>query len=184
MAANERRLGSLDQEAHPMTEPTPHPVAQLLVTQLEFNHRTLHINVDGFVHEDSLRQLDPGGNCLNWIVGHLVSTRNRTLELVGQTMIWDDETAALYRRQSEGITADAPGVLQFSRILADFDTSQGQILEGLLRMGADQLEEEATGSSIEKAPAKQLAGLIWHEGYHVGQTGLIRRLLGEKGAIY
>ncbi len=167
-----------------MTDDTPHPVTQLLITQLEFNHRTLHINVDGFGHEDSLRQLDPGGNCLNWIVGHLVSTRNRTLELVGQAVIWDDETAAPYRRQSEGIIAELPGVLKFSRILEDFDASQGRILEGLRGMSSDQLDGEAAGSSVEKPTAQQLAGLIWHEGYHVGQTGLLRRLLGEKGAIH
>jgi len=37
------------------------------------------------------------------------------------------------------------------------------------------------GEDVPKAIA--LAGLVFHEAYHVGQTGLLRRIAGKGGAI-
>jgi hypothetical protein len=160
------------------------PLAQLLTTQLEFTHRTLHVNTEGITHEMSLVQPQPGGNCLNWIAGHLVVSRNRILELVGEKAVWDEDTVELYRRRSPGILGDETGILDFDRILEDYDSTQDPILEAIAGMSAAKLTKEAARSSIDTPPAKQLAGLVFHEAYHVGQTGLLRRMLGEKGAIY
>jgi hypothetical protein len=35
-------------------------------------HKAVRLNVEGLTQEDSLAQLTPAGNCLNWVVGHLV----------------------------------------------------------------------------------------------------------------
>lgn len=32
----------------------------------------LRLNVAGLTHEESLIQPRPGGNCLNWVMGHLL----------------------------------------------------------------------------------------------------------------
>ena len=69
---------------------TTHPPADLaapisaktLAMLFEFTFNVTRANVEGFSHEDSLRQ-PPAGNCLNWLLGHIVATRQHTLELLG-----------------------------------------------------------------------------------------------------
>lgn len=165
-------------------ETTTSPLAQLLITQLEFTHRTLHLNTEGLDHAASLLQPQPGGNCLNWIAGHVVAGRGRMLTILGAKPIWDDDTAEPYRRRSPGIAGEEPGVVDFERILDDYDTTQSQIVDAIEEMPSAKLAAEAARSSIDLPPAKQLAGLVFHEAYHVGQTGILRRLIGAKGAIY
>ena len=42
------------------------------------NHYALHKNLDGVTPEEALEQ-PVAGNCLNWIVGHIVANRNHVL---------------------------------------------------------------------------------------------------------
>jgi hypothetical protein len=44
----------------------------------------LEKNLEGVSHEESLINPQPGGSCLNWIVGHLTRSRNQALGLFGQ----------------------------------------------------------------------------------------------------
>ena len=40
-------------------------------------------NLKGVDHEESLLSPDPAGNCMNWILGHILVNRDRALLLVG-----------------------------------------------------------------------------------------------------
>jgi len=53
-----------------------------------------------------------------------------------------------------------------------FTTSQELILEGIEETVADN--QELVG---------KIASFMLHEMYHIGQTGIIRRLIGKEGAI-
>jgi hypothetical protein len=44
----------------------------------------LERNLAGVTKEDSLHQPQPGGYTMNWIVGHVVRTRNQALGLLGE----------------------------------------------------------------------------------------------------
>ena len=52
--------------------------------------QVVRINVDGLTQEESLIQPSPGGNCLNWVVGHLLCIYQRTLPLLGQKPVMDE----------------------------------------------------------------------------------------------
>lgn len=41
-----------------------------------FNYMALQRNTAGLSHEDSLVQPQPAGNCLNWVLGHILAHRN------------------------------------------------------------------------------------------------------------
>ena len=45
---------------------------------------TVGANVHGLTHEDSVIEPRPGGNSLNWIMGHLVWAYEQALPLLGQ----------------------------------------------------------------------------------------------------
>ena len=152
--------------------------AESLVMLFEYNYRALRANISGLSHEDSLIQPHPGGNCLNWVLGHIVATRNETLRLLGEGPIWNEEEAAPYRRGANPITDDV-GALFLEKIVADLDRSQELITAGLRAISKEGLAASAGESTVSES----LAGLQFHEAYHAGQTGLLRRLAGKEGAI-
>ena len=145
----------------------------------DLNHQALHLNVEGLTDEEALVQPRPAGNCLNWVVGHIVASRNGVLEAMGQEPIWPPEQAAPYKRHSAPIARPGQG-MPFHRILADLDRSQERIQSWL----AASTEVDLTKPHGDKDTiGGWLAFLHFHEAYHVGQTGVLRRIAGREGAI-
>jgi uncharacterized damage-inducible protein DinB len=157
---------------------------ELLADQLTYNQRVVAINTDGLTQEDSLVAAPGGGNCLNWVVGHVVATRNGLLKLLGREPIWGQERAALYRRGSDPIRAD--NALPLALNLADYAASQETILAALRELTDDDLAaptEVRFFKGDAETVGSALAGFVFHESYHVGQTGILRRVAGKAGAI-
>jgi len=142
------------------------------------NYHVLKVNTNDLTHEDSLLQPSPGGNCLNWVLGHIIALRNRILQLVGEEPIWNDAQTAAYKRGSPPVT-DATRARRFEEMLADLDRSQALLMEGLARLSPEAL----SASDAEGTLGEKLAMLQFHEAYHAGQVGFLRRLAGKKGAI-
>jgi len=158
--------------------------AELLVDQLSFNLGTIKINTKGLTHEESLVAPPGGGNCLNWIVGHLVSSRNGLLKLLGCEGVWDKERAELYKRGSDPISAG--DAVAFEEILADFAAAQEPIVAALRALSDEELAAPTTARYLkgdDETLGSALATFVFHEAYHAGQTGLLRRILGKDGAI-
>lgn len=150
----------------------------LLRMLFEINHYALKANLAGLTHEDSLLSPDPGGNCINWVLGHIVASRNRVLALVGDGPLWSEERASRFRRGSAPVT-DPSNAEPLEAMVADLDRSQERIMAGLARMSDDDLARPGDGGTV----AEQLAQLQFHEAYHAGQIGLLRRIAGKEGAI-
>jgi len=158
---------------------------ELIAIQLGYTSYVLKKNTDGLSHEQSLTLPQPGGNCMNWVVGHIVSARNGFLQVLGEEPIWTEEASKPYLRGGEPMT-DGSNAHEFSSMLADLDTSQERILNGLKRFDPDRLGEKAPFSPVnneDETLGSLLAGLAFHESYHAGQTGVLRRVLGLEGVI-
>jgi uncharacterized damage-inducible protein DinB len=159
--------------------------SDILIHQLNFNHQVLKANTEGLTQEDSLIQPQPGGNCLNWVLGHVVATRNGMLRLVGREPIWDKAKSDLYKRGSAP-TTDAAKAVPLADMLSDLDASQEALVAALGATSADQLAAKAPFSptNSENETLGTAFGLfIFHEAYHAGQVGLLRRLAGMEGVI-
>ncbi|MFQ5650878.1 MAG: DinB family protein [bacterium] len=143
------------------------------------NADVMHRNIEGLSHDDSLCQPQPGGNCLNWVVGHIVVTRNLTLDLLGRERVWDESRAKPYKRYSEPIKggSQAPN---FSDIITAFDKSQEEVMAGLQQLRPEQLDQLVDDKETLR---EKLSLLYFHETYHLGQTAILRRLAGKAGAI-
>jgi hypothetical protein len=148
-----------------------------LTHMFNFNQRALKINLDGITHEDSVRLPSPAGNSINWIVGHLVANRQAVLELAGEPTIWSDADSAPYDRGSKPLAPE--DARPMAALVADFDRTQEAIARGLARLGPTELAAPKGNSTV----AAQLIFLHFHEAYHIGQTGIVRRLIGKPGAI-
>jgi hypothetical protein len=149
----------------------------------DIDAKVLGMNTEGVSHEESLVEPRPAGNCLNWIAGHIVASRGEILKLVGEEPVWDAAAARPYERGAKPPLD--PGSLQnLDRILADFARAQELIVAGLARLTPDDLAASAgEGPLGEMTVGMKIAFLQFHEAYHLGQIGLLRRIVGKEGAI-
>jgi uncharacterized damage-inducible protein DinB len=144
----------------------------------DINHRALELNVNGLSHEESLIQPPHGGNCLNWVAGHVVANRNFILGLVGEQPIWSEADMEPYKRGSAPIR-DGSRARKFEQIVADFTLAQDRLRAGLGRLTEQDLARKKGDESV----GDSLRFLQFHEAYHIGQMGLLRRMAGKEGAI-
>lgn len=99
------------------------------------------------------------------------------LAALGQESLHDEATLTRYKTDSEPITTDGEGVLEFAALLKALGETQDRIANVLATTSASALAEPSprTGRSTV---AEDLSFLMWHEAYHVGQTELLRQLSG------
>lgn len=157
----------------------------LLCVQLGYNQFVLKINLEGLTDDDGLVVPTPRGNPLNWILGHVLNARGELLGALGGAPVLTDEEAAPYKRggQPDPVALVA---LPLSELASRFHASQEGVVSGIQAMDDDALAAPAPFSPVGNADetlGTLLAGLIFHESYHLGQIGLLRRLLGKPGGL-
>ena len=152
---------------------------QVLAKIFEASHGSLTRNLEGITHEESLRAPEPGGNSLNWVLGHLLYHRNVVMKLLNQPPVWDpgEGRPLCPRQRSPGPRRPpaAPGV----------DPRRARPFAGHPPRGPAGLHRRGARGSLENGNplAQGLIQLGFHEGYHGGQISMLRRFLGHAGAI-
>ena len=142
-------------------------------------------NTEGVTHEESLLQPAPGGNCLNWVVGHLLTIYSKALLLLGQQPVLDAATQERYDRGSPALR-DGAEAMRFEEMLAAWETTCDRIDTGLASLTPEALDRPApfSPSGNPDETIRSLVGtILFHQAYHAGQTGILRRLTGKEGAI-
>lgn len=170
-----------------MSTATATPVGEVAVlhAQAQAVHGTLRANTKGLTQEDSLVQPEPGGNCLNWVVGHLLSVYDNVLPLFGQDPVLGKEALSRYRRGSAPLT-DPAEALPLDTLLRAWDEAASRIEAGLATLTTERLDARAPFSprnDPNETVRSLLSMVIFHQAYHAGQTGLLRRLAGKEGAV-
>ena len=157
----------------------------LLAVQLGYNNYTFHRNTEGISHQESLAQPHPGGNCLNWVVGHLATSRDQMRGVLGLTPTLGETDNPVYARSAEPLT-EAEKATDFGRLTAAFAEGQDEIVAAVNALTPEQLAAPAPfspGNNPKETVATLLAGLVFHEAYHIGQTGVLRRIAGHAGVL-
>jgi hypothetical protein len=160
-------------------------VAEVFRHQARSIHQVVRLQTDGVTHEESLIKPQPAGNCLNWVVGHLVAVYNNALPMLGQEAVISKESIAEYQRGAPPLDESMP-VLPIAELLALWDKAHTRIDAGLAALPADALDQPApfspTGNPNETV-GTLLSTVMFHQAYHTGQTALLRRIVGKPGAI-
>jgi len=133
---------------------------------------------DGLGHADSLLQTPWRVNCFNWTVGHLVAGRDSALEVLGAERVGDADLLKRYETESEPITGDGPGVLQFAELLGMLAVATDRLEAALAPVTEEWLAEEIAVGSRTQTRAYRLHFLYFHDTYHTGQTEILRQLTG------
>ncbi len=149
--------------------------AKLLTSE----HELLRMQLDGLSHADSLIQPQPGGNCMNWVMGHLVLNLVDMLGFLGAKPPADLPDLAHYGFGSEPIRCDEAGVLDLQVLVEWYGTLNELIIDTLAQMSDSDFDTE-----IEYWQGKDRRGYViffyfFHHSYHLGQMEQCRNLAGK-----
>ena len=109
----------------------------VLIRGFERNTWIIRAQVDGLSHEDTLIQTPYNVNCLNWVVGHIVDSRGRLLRDLGAEPAIPLERTARYRRESEPVLGDGPGVIRIEELISAIEAGRIDEARALTQKGAD-----------------------------------------------
>ncbi len=159
-------------------------ISDLLSRGFRRNQKIIHAQADGLSHDDALSQSEHNVNCFNWVLGHVVKSRDDILELLGADRVMSNAQAERYLRESDPITEDGPGVIAFAELLALLDSSEQAIEAALSAADDDYMEVELpAGRDRTATRAAQVMFGYFHDTYHTGQTDLLRQMSGRSDKI-
>lgn len=147
----------------------------------ERNLWVINRQVDGVTHEESLLEPEFRANCMNWVLGHILNSRQAVLYLLEMELAVSKDTLSIYEFDSEPITAESKGVIQLGALLDYYEKSGVKFAEGFAKMDESRWLE----SINEKGTLmwERVEFLAWHEAYHVGQLELLRQLAGKDDKV-
>jgi hypothetical protein len=153
--------------------------------QARIAHNVVKTNLNGLTHEDSLIQPQPNGNCLNWVLGHLVCVYDRVLPSLQQRPVLGMEALKRYDRGTPPLR-DSSEALELPELIAAWNQAAERIDAGL-----SNLKPEVLDTPVPRSPTNNpnetvrslLSTTFFHQAYHAGQTGILRRIAGKEGAI-
>ena len=148
-------------------------------------HQVARLNAEGITHPDSLGQPQPAGNCLNWVLGHLICVYDEILPLLEQKPVMGKEALRRYARGTPPLQ-DAAEALPWDSLMKAWDTAAERVDAGLASLTPEKLDAPAPASprnNPDETVRSLLTLVCFHQAYHAGQMGLLRRMAGKKGAI-
>jgi hypothetical protein len=146
--------------------------------QYRFNDRFLGVLVDGFEEPDWRFRPEGGGNAAIWIVGHLAAVRRQIRRHLGENLPkvpWEDS----FDMGVDPATIDSwPDPAD---LLADFHASGEPIEARLHAMTPEEASRELEHAFPDGGNTMEgwLRFFYFHETYHLGQLGLLRRMRGK-----
>jgi uncharacterized damage-inducible protein DinB len=152
--------------------------------QLQICHAVVKANIGEVTHEESLKQPAPAGNCVNWVLGHLVATRSEFLRGLGAEPVWGEADCKRYERHGAPIKS-AKEAKPFEEIWKAYELAQQRIRTAVSELTPQQLAAKAPFSpsnNPKETVGSLLAVFAFHDAYHTGQTGVLRRIVGRPPA--
>jgi uncharacterized damage-inducible protein DinB len=126
-------------------------------------------------HDAKARSRGGSGPSISWTIGHLCHFKIKALELMGQSR--DNPFASTF----EQTATDGANYPPLHDLAASFAALHGDLCTALAS-SADRLEAPMPGAGPhgEKRILDTVLFLAWHEAYHIGAIGAIRREQGRK----
>ena len=147
----------------------------LYINSLGITDRVIKQKTEGLTHADNMLQLPFPGNCMNWILGHILVYRMQYLGVIDGVSKPDEGEFALYGFGSEPIT-DSDKAIPLETLLARLDDASERVIAALKAMPESRLEEvldEEQGVTVDE---RLHFYLVFHEAFHVGQLEPLQEL--------
>lgn len=152
-----------------------------LVAQLTLQSRLLK-NVTADVSDsESLRQISPETNHIAWLTGHVYSTRCMLAGVLGSPV--SEPFPALFEN-GKGVDT-AANYPSMEALIHNWDSLSDSLVNALDNTPEEALENQMprpvpTGDTL----LDFVTFLVHHEAYHLGQMGILRRVLGKEAMKY
>ncbi len=146
-----------------------------LYYQFHLTSKALEYNLEGISDEEALDQPGNGGNCINWLVGHIIASRDTYYMQLGRDALLPESKRERYDRGSQPVSA-GDEIYRLSELFQYFEKSN-KTFQDLF----ENFSEKRITLSSEQV--NELAGILFHEAYHVGQVAIVSRTLGKEGVI-
>ena len=140
----------------------------LYVNMLGTSNWVIKQKTEDLTHADSMLQLPFPGNCMNWILGHLMVYRVQCLGNIDGVSKPDEDEFALYGFGSEPMT-DSDKAIPLETLLARLDDLSERIGVALENMPESRLDELLDEENAVTVAQRLHFNLVYHEAYHVGQ---------------
>jgi uncharacterized damage-inducible protein DinB len=152
-------------------------LARPIVALYGLSNGILATSVKDLSDQDAKTRIRAGaGPSVAWAVGHLCHYKVKALALLGQTR--DNPFSALFNNAP---ASDGTNYPTLSELMASFSALNADLC-GALASSAARLESPMpdAGPHDEKKVFDTILFMAWHEAYHVGSIGAIRKELGRK----
>ena len=150
---------------------------------------TIAANLSAVTHEESLRQPVEQGNCLNWLAGHVLTSRDMLNSILepGAAPSLSQAESRVYLQGSPPLTESSAAV-PIGRLAEALHNTSAALAAKLQSMSAEDfgrpLDPKMFPAPVDRPTlANFLILMLFHEAYHAGQMGLGRRLLGKPSGI-
>jgi hypothetical protein len=155
-----------------------------LAESLSRNVEIVKLQTTGMTQAESLIQLPFRANCMNWIIGHLVTNRNSILKLLDRADLVDSASMKRYERESKPITGPGEGVLSIEELIQLLEQAQTNIRSILDEISEEELARQVTYfGNHSMSVAEWLFFFYFHDTYHTGQTEILRQAAGKNDKI-
>ncbi len=157
--------------------------AAALKAQFDLHTRLYNNALTGVSDAESHSRNNDHVNHMKWIAGHLLNTR---LDLLTKMTGGQPDTtygAQFGRGNSLDPNATYPPL---EELTAKWSNSADAISEGIGHIPEEVLDSKAPAQTpiADESFRGMLSFLISHEAYHVGQLGLLRKLIGKEAMSY
>jgi uncharacterized damage-inducible protein DinB len=158
-------FGSIKFKLTTKTEPM---LSKHVKSFFERNHFVVTGNLTDISHEESLQTSTNGSSSINWVLGHIVRYRLRTLKLLGHPRPDEEVYKALYDYNT---VPNGEIALPIEQLKLLYEDTQKQLTDLI-----DKLDE---GLDTED----KIVFMAYHETMHSGQLGILRRILGKDPGV-
>lgn len=156
---------------------------KVLANVFKRNKIVIDRQVEGLSHDDSLLQPEARGNCLNYVLGHMMSSRETVMKMLDLEPLMTADEKTRYGSDAEPIAEDGKHVLRLERLMELLAESNEMIVGKILQLSTEELEQDVQLGESAATLGQRLEFFGWHEAYHVGQTEYLRQLAGTDDKV-
>lgn len=153
----------------------------LIIRQFMITYDTMNKNLSQISDDEGRITIEPLDKSIQWIIGHLLAARQFMHSMIDLDPVLSEEESNQFKTGSNGTVASEMPSL--SELTIRFKKAQRLLFNYLKEIEPSTLEKELKddfrGSNIGEA----MYFHAFHESYHIGQLGLMRRLLGKDGMV-
>jgi uncharacterized damage-inducible protein DinB len=153
---------------------------QDLALIFKLNNGVVHTALEGLPDDDFWRRPEGGGNPIGWMLGHVTGSRYTLLNRLGDPA--KTEWGNIFARGMP--LSEVQHYPSRERLQMAWKDTHGRMREAFASVSPDTLAEKLgrrIGPLDDPTVGETITFLAFHEAYHAGQMGYLRRLLGHAG---